>query len=288
MISFAVYLLFHAFIAIFVYPFLYKTLISLGTPVRWGYMKHWQMENGERRSQTRFKQAFQAVCEIGGRRYKARTFDINGKGMTLLTAAVLPRVMGYRVVCRLPEGPSASFEVNEVQRMALTRRGKRFFRLGLSMTHQNIETQQFLSRVARLFSELANPLMSHRHPTRIAPPLPIAMGRGQQRVVFQLPAFVHVENRMFRCHTHDLCSWGIGLSAPPDFPGVGIFELVCLEPSGEEVLILVQEKHRGPIKGPTRRQLLGLQVIGGQEHYTRILCQHLYAPTPMPSGAFQL
>ncbi|MDJ0837249.1 MAG: PilZ domain-containing protein [Acidobacteriota bacterium] len=223
----------------------------------------------EKRSCPRIKRAVRAVCEIDGIKYRARGYDFSEEGLTLLGMPIMPRAKNYAVICETDDGHKARFVVREVHRILLYRKKTRFLRLGLDIMSMDDRAQAFLHG-------LKPPRVKPEEEKRTSPPPPqyLSVSRDQKRLQFQLPAFARIGGRTYRCRTVDLCSWGLGVFAPDDFPRVDIYDISFLDPAGKEIPLLVQEKNRRFDPTAEGQLRLGLQIIGGQDRYDNFLKRH--------------
>ena len=205
----------------------------------------------DRRSRLRYKKAIDGWCEVGGIRFEARTYDISEEGMTLFTLPTLPAVKNYTVHCRLESGLECDFEVEEKTRRALRRKNLHFLRLGVKIVGENLDTVVFFRELTELqakagaFSNLAD-------------------DSGKGRIDFQLPVVTNLENKTWRCQTLDMGSWGLSVLAPEGFPKAETCVLTCIDPDGNDIRVVAQERNRAVVEDGIR---VGFLVIEGNRSF---------------------
>ena len=224
----------------------------------------------EKRRQFRFKRAITATCIVDGQHHPARTYDINRTGMTLLAGPRVPPRGDYLVRCRLDSGTTATFKVREIQRRALSRGPIRVLRLGLSIESRDEDTVRFFNELAELEMR-GMPLAISRHRG--------GGDRDQERVAFQLPVLTRIDGVDWRCKTLDLGNWGLAVHAPANFPVQETYQLVCVDPTGGNIPITAEVRHRHPHQDGFR---IGFAVIGGVEGFQRFI--HRYDMSQKQAG----
>ena len=246
----------------------------------------------ERREEKRYKKAVSAICEINGHYYKARTFDISQHGMTLLTGPTVPMTDTFMVECRLKNGASFVFKVEEMQRRVLRRGDKQFLRLGLSILNPPDDVMMFFQELAGVLVKQKTEDTTDDEDIDTDPGLDDdhlhgdtgeAIGdysdsksgeaRFHMRLEFRLPVMARVDGEIFRCETLDIGTRGISVRTPPDFPPTETFSVIALDPTGPEIALSVREMYRVPMKDQGGFRL-GLRIIGGSREFRDFLKKH--------------
>jgi hypothetical protein len=226
-----------------------------------------------RRNQGRFRQVVKAVCQVNGRSYQARTYDINQRGMTLLAVPTIPRAHKYLVQCRLPSGTSAIFEVEEKQRKLMDHQDHQFLRLGLTLITESMENLVFFRELARLYQQdPTSKSLDHELIPQTVTGLDRDSNEPRRRLQFSLPAFVKCGNQSIKCETLDLGPKGISLRVPEGFPSQRLFSLTFLEPEGAELNLTVREMNRKDLSG--RGMRLGCKVVSGRKALGEFVIKH--------------
>lgn len=114
---------------------------------------HMDEQQRERRRLGRVRKTILARCEIFGKTYQARTFDINQMGLALTTNEAIPEAKEYSVTLALPSGTEAKFRVSECQRRLIRHQGQDFLRISLNIISESMDTHGFFTELAALFLE---------------------------------------------------------------------------------------------------------------------------------------
>ncbi len=222
----------------------------------------------ERRSQTRFRKGITAWCEVEGRRFRARTYDINENGLALVTSPELPDFPHFLVRCELETGVSAVFEVEVKQRREIKRDKLHLLRLGLSILNETMDTVIFFRALAELqFKEgVFQEKLEKEDLGRVL--------RSRSRLSFQLPVLVETvgSEYVYRCNTMDVDAGGLSLATPPEFPTADWFRLVCIDPGGQEVVVKALEKNRRPMANGQLR--VGFRVVEGNIAFRSMVARY--------------
>jgi len=223
----------------------------------------------ERRAQSRFRKGLTAYCDVNGSRFKARTYDINENGMTLVTIPELPVVPHFLVHCELESGVSTTFEVEVKQRREVSRGELRLLRLGLNILNESIDTVIFFRALAELqFQEgFIGEKMEKEDLGR--------MLRSRPRLNFQFPVTVEMPGceYTYRCNTMDVDAGGLSLAVPAEFPKAAWFHLTCSDPEGQEVAIKALEKNRRHMENGQLR--VGFRVVEGNIAFRTMVSKYV-------------
>ena len=215
-------------------------------------MSQANLRGKDRRKRLRYKQAIHGWCEVGGIRFEARTYDISEEGMTLFTLPTLPDVKQYTVHCRLENGLECDFPVEERTRRTLRRKNLHFLRLGVEITNRNLDMIVFFRELAEIQAKAG------------AFATTTSQDDGRGRLDFQLPVVASLAGKTWRCQTLDMGSWGLSVLAPQGFPKAETCVLTCIDPEGNDIKIVAQERNRAATEDGVR---IGFLVIEGNRSF---------------------
>lgn len=222
----------------------------------------------DRREKERARATLQATCVVASKHYRARIFEVNHRGMTLICDPELPDVDRFEVVCRLKNARSFTFDVSPTNRQTLQRNPMELLRLGLKIHNATSWMDDFLCEFAlermRELSQEKTRLETVRDESASG-----HFGRGFQRLEFQLPAIAYIDGKSYRCNTLNVSTGGMRLWAPADFPDVAVFVMSYQVPDGFPVRLTAGVKNR--LKDKDGGWQLGLRVMSGNRQFGAFL-----------------
>ena len=234
-------------------------------------------DSSDRRGSNRSRATLAAFCITDKNAFKARIFEVNHQGMTLICDPALPEIDRFDVVCRLKNAREFHFQVQVHNRQKLMRAHNQILRLGLVILNDTAWMDDFLCELAlermRALKDERSRLEAIREDT-----IETQNERGFQRLAFHLPAMAWVKDGRYRCNTLDVSTGGMRLWAPEDFPVVSVFILSYETPDGRPVRLTAGVRNRTP--DPEGGWQLGLRVMSGNRQFIAFLRKYQIWKSP--------
>lgn len=227
-----------------------------------------QQEGSDRRERNRARATLSAFCLVQAEVFKARIFEINHQGMTLICDPSLPEKDQFDVICRLKNAREFHFKVKVHNWQKLNRAQHHILRLGLVILNPTAYMDDFLCELAleRLRDlKTESSRLKAIHEDSIGS----KNDRGFQRLAFHLPALAWVKDKSYKCNTLNVSTGGMRLWVPEDFPGVNVFILSYETPDGRPVRLTAGVRNRQP--DDEGGWQLGLRVMSGNRQFIKFL-----------------